>query len=140
MNFTQRSATYEDKVWLEPLYESLMKPYVEQSHEWDETLFDKYFEPEKVSIIQVDGKDIGMLTVEHLENHIYLGDIQIDEAYQGKGIGSNILKSLIKKAQQSTLPIKLKVLKVNPARNLYERFGFKLSEEQEYSIVLEYKV
>ena len=140
MNFTQRSATYEDKDWLEPFYESLMRSYVEQSHEWDETLFDKYFEPEKVSIIQVNGIDVGMLKVEYFENHIYLADIQIGKDYQGKGIGSNILQSLIKKAQQAALPIRLKVLKVNPARNLYEKLGFNLSEEQDYSVVLEYKV
>ena len=50
-----------------------MRPYVEKTHDWDETLFDKYFEPEKVSVIQVNGIDSGVLKVEYLEDHIYLG-------------------------------------------------------------------
>jgi len=140
MNFTQRTAVYQDKEWLEPFYESLMRPYVEKTHEWDETLFDKYFEPEKVSIIQVNGIDIGMFKVEYFEDYIYLADIQISEGYQGKGIGSTIIQTLIKKSQKTNLPIRLKVLKVNPARHLYEKLGFQLSEEQNYSVVLEYKL
>ena len=117
-----------------------MRPYVEKTHDWDETLFDKYFEPEKVSIIQVNGIDIGMFKVEYFEDYIYLADIQISEGYQGKGIGSTIIQTLIKKSQKTNLPIRLKVLKVNPARHLYEKLGFQLSEEQNYSVVLEYKL
>ena len=140
MNLKTRPATTEDKNWLEPFYESLMRPYVELTHTWDETLFKKYFDPNKVSILQVEGQDIGMIIIEYFDTHIYLADMQIDSNFQGKGIGSKLLQSLIEKANLKSCPIRLKVLNGNPARNLYEKHGFKLYEEQEYSVSLEYKV
>ena len=140
MIFSQRPAQIEDRKWLEPFYESLMRPYVELTHTWDSSLFKKYFAPEKVSIIQVNNKDIGMIIVEYFDDHIYLSDIQIDRSFQNNGIGSTILQSLISQAKQTSRPIRLKVLKGNPAKALYERFEFRLSEEFEHSVALEYEV
>lgn len=139
MDFSYRQAKSEDRKWLEPLYESLMRPYVELTHTWDGSLFKKYFTPESVSIIQVNNKDVGMVVVKYFEDHIYLADIQIDRSFQNNGIASKILQSLISEAKQTSRSVRLKVLKGNPARALYERFGFRLSEELEYSVVLEYK-
>ncbi len=140
MNFKKRSATNEDIKWLEPFYESLMRPYVELTHSWDNTLFKKHFNPEKIAILQVNNQDIGALKVEYLDECIYLADLVINPNFQNKGIGTRILKSLIVKAKQKSFPIRLKVLKGNPARNLYERHGFRLIENQEYSEIFEYKV
>lgn len=50
--------------------------------------------------------------------------IQIKPAYQGRGIGSQLLKHVIAEAQKSGASLSLSVFKKNPARHLYERFGF----------------
>ena len=140
MNLKKRPTTSEDIKWLEPFYESLMRPYVELTHSWDNTLFKKHFNPEKIVILQVNNQDIGALKVEYHDEFIYLADLVINPNFQNKGIGTRIIKSLIAEAKQKSLPIRLKVLKCNPARNLYERHGFKLIENQEYSEIFEYKV
>lgn len=116
-----------------------MRPYVELTHTWDTKLFGKHFDPNKVSILQVEGRDIGMLNVEYTVDFIYLGDIQIIPEYQRKGIGTKILLSLIEEARKKCCPIQLKVLNGNPARKLCERHGFKLFEELEHSVKLEFK-
>lgn len=139
MNLKKRPATNEDIKWLEPLYESLMRPYVELTHSWDNTLFKKHFNSEKIAILQVNNQDLGALKVEYLDECIYLADLIIASDFQNKGIGSSILKSLIIEAKQKSLPVRLKVLKGNPARNLYERHGFRLIEDQEYSEIFEYR-
>ena len=61
MNISLRKAIPTDIEWLDPFYESLMRPYVELTHEWDTELFRKSFTPETTEIIQLDGKDIGMM-------------------------------------------------------------------------------
>lgn len=45
-------------------------------------------------------------------------------AYRGQGIGSSLLKGLIALAKDSYEQICLSVAAENPARGLYERFGF----------------
>jgi GNAT superfamily N-acetyltransferase len=62
-----------------------------------------------------------MLKVEEREHCIYLGDIQIHEAYRSQGIGTSLIKSVIQSAAIANKPIRLRVLKGNPAKKLYLR-------------------
>ncbi|WP_310481007.1 hypothetical protein [Chamaesiphon sp. VAR_48_metabat_403] len=56
MKISQRDALAADLEWLEPFYESIMRPYyVELNCEWDDTKFREYFDPDKTKIIQADG-------------------------------------------------------------------------------------
>ena len=88
MKISQRDTVLEDIEWLEPFYESIMRPYyVELNWEWDNTKFRNSFDPNIIKVIQADGLDIGMIKVEERNDCIYLGDIQIDRAYRGQGIG-----------------------------------------------------
>jgi GNAT superfamily N-acetyltransferase len=126
MKISQRVATLDDLEWLEPFYESIMRPYyVELNWEWDKTKFRESFDPNITKIIQADGIDIGMLKVEEREDCIYLGDIQLDRAYRGKGIGTQLITTAIESAILANKPIRLRVLKGNPAKDLYLRLGFR---------------
>jgi GNAT superfamily N-acetyltransferase len=125
MQISQRAAGLEDLEWLESFYESVMRPYVELTHEWDRTKFRESFDPKVTNIIQVDGIDIGMMKVEAREDCIYLGDIQIECEYRGRGIGTKLIAEAIELAIIANKPIRLRVLKGNPARELYLRLGFR---------------
>lgn len=50
---------------------------------------------------------------------------------QGQGLGSVILKKLLDEAVQAQAAVHLSVLKANPARRLYERFGFRIVGEND---------
>lgn len=52
--------------------------------------------------------------------------------FQGLGIGSSLVSSLQCEAAERRVPLRLKVLKVNPAKRFYERMGFSVKEETEY--------
>lgn len=131
MTLTLRSAVREDLDWLDPFYESLMRPYVELTHEWDSAKFREVFDPSLISIIQVNGEDAGMLKVSQRIDCFYLGDIQIRPEYQGRGIGGYWVVKTIQDAQRAELPVRLRVLKGNPAKSFYERLGFAVEEELE---------
>jgi GNAT superfamily N-acetyltransferase len=138
MKISQRAATLEDLEWLEPFYESIMRPYyVELNWEWDKTKFRESFDLNVTKIIQADGIDIGMLKVEERDDCIYLGDIQIDRAYRGKGIGTQLIKTAIESAILASKPIRLRVLKGNPAKDLYLRLGFREIQALENCYMME---
>lgn len=75
-------------------------------------------------IIQLDDMDIGRLIVNRSNDIMHIIDLSILSAYQGRGIGTDILKSLINEAQGGKVPVTLSVEQNNPALHLYNRLGF----------------
>ena len=113
-----------------------MKDYVELVWGWDDsdqiTFFDNRFQPDGCQIIQADGADIGVLIVEEDADEIYLAEVQVLPHWQGRGIGSSVLRSLMERGAAAGKPVTLRVLHANPrARALYERFGFQPFKEIE---------
>jgi GNAT superfamily N-acetyltransferase len=137
MHISQRAAQWADLEWLEPFYESAMRPYVELTHEWDRTKFRESFDPNMTKIIQADGIDIGMMKVESRADCIYLGDLQIESEYRNRGIGTQLIKEAISSAIVASKPIRLRVLKGNPAQKLYLSLGFTVIQELDNCYMME---
>ena len=140
MKISQRAASLEDLEWLELFYESIMRPYVELTHQWDCTKFREHFDPKIIKVIQADGIDIGMLKVEERDDCIYLGDIQIDIGYRRKGIGTQLIETVIGSGNLANKSVRLRVLKGNPAKELYLRLGFKEIQTLNNAYILERSV
>lgn len=100
---------------------------------WDE-MFQRQFCDNRfksgIQIISVDGKDIGVLELIEKPDQIYIEELQIDPGFQGKGLGTQIIKDIIEKAFKSNCTVGLMVLKINvKAKRLYESLGFTLTGE-----------
>jgi ribosomal protein S18 acetylase RimI-like enzyme len=135
---TIRPAAQSDFDFLFHLVCLTMKDYVAATTGWDEAtekeIFTKYFDfaSYQISVIVLDGSDIGYLKVDRSEREIFLANVHVHPDYQNQGIGTRIIKSLLIEAEQRGVPVSLKVLKVNEAAlRLYERFGFNIEEEAE---------
>jgi ribosomal protein S18 acetylase RimI-like enzyme len=124
-----RPAKEQDYDFLYNMHIATMKEYIDKTWGWEDfaqqEFFKKSFEPEKIQIITLDTKDIGMVLIEEGQEDILLRVIEILPNYQRQGIGTYIVQKLINKASQNNKAVFLYVLKVNPAQNLYERLGFK---------------
>jgi len=90
-------------------------------------------------IIQLDGIDIGRLIVNRHDDLMHIIDITISSLYQGRGIASDILKSLLNEAQGGKVPVQLSVEKGNPAINLYLRLGFQKTDISGHHITMKWK-
>ena len=105
-----------------------MKPVVEQTWGWDDVdqraRFDATFEPGRLQVVLRGGEDIGVLSVEDRADHVFLRSIEVLPGWQGRAIGTSIIWDVVADARARNLPVRLQVLKVNPARALYERLGF----------------
>jgi ribosomal protein S18 acetylase RimI-like enzyme len=110
-----------------------MKEYVDRVWGWEdvyqESLFRKNYVPANIQIITYDDMDIGMLSLEERDEDIFLRSIEIHPEYQGKGIGTTIIKKVLAEGAQKKKPVSLQVLKINPAKGLYGRLGFATLEE-----------
>lgn len=126
-----RPAIPDDVVWLEPFYEALMRPYVELTHTWNPARFMEIYEVGDKWIIQWEGRDIGLLGTHTRINYLYFSNIQIRREYQGRGLGQYLIRQVIAYAKELGLPVRLRVLKGNPAMRLYLRLGFQVDEELE---------
>ena len=80
-------------------------------------------------IIELEGVQIGIYVVERAADHVQLLQIFILPDYQRRGIGSGLIKRLLAEARAANLPLRLRVLRVNPAFELYRRMGFKVVQE-----------
>lgn len=82
-------------------------------------------------IIQLNGNDIGFYNGVELEDGSYeIGNICIIPEYQGKGIGTQVLKDIMKLHKEQDLYIQY--FKQNPVGKLYERLGFIPNGETEF--------
>jgi ribosomal protein S18 acetylase RimI-like enzyme len=69
-----------------------------------------------------------------MEGSLFLAYVAILPAFQGRGVGTAIVRDLVEEARAQDLPVTLQVLKENPgARRLYERLGFAVTGENETS-------
>lgn len=128
-----RPALEDDVDFLYALHVATMKEYVDKTWGWDdavqESIFRKNYDPAGIEIIKYEGKEMGMLSIEERDDDIFLRVIEIHPAYQNRGITTSIIKQMIADGVQKKKPIRLRVLKVNPAKKLYERLGFSVIEE-----------
>jgi ribosomal protein S18 acetylase RimI-like enzyme len=134
MKVTLRKAVPSDVEFLYRLHRTAMQTYVIQTWgRWDEAwqsqYFHQHFNPSACQVIELHGQEIGTMCVERRTTEIVLRSIEILPAYQGQGVGTELITALLDKAAQKGIPVTLQVLKVNAARRLYERLGFTIGGE-----------
>jgi len=135
MKFTLHPARPADAAWLYSVRRATMRGYVEDMFgHWDDDAQRARFhvpaELANMQIIRVDGRSAGLLHVERGLEDIFLANIQIEPRFQNLGLGSAVIRSLLAEGRQQRRPVRLQVLKTNPAaRALYDRLGFVQSGE-----------
>lgn len=93
-----------------------------------ERVMDDY---EAIRIAVLDRNDVAMIKLIEETSEWHLDQLQVDPLLHRSGIGSRMLEDLLVSARDADMPVSLRVLKVNPARRLYERFGFVTVSETE---------
>ena len=96
---------------------------------WDEKAQDEFFAEDwseaAFEIILCDGVPCGYLCVEDREGDIHVRELVIDPEFQGKGIGTYILREVMGRARVRQVPVRLGTFHENRAAELYRRLGFR---------------
>ena len=74
--------------------------------------------------IVLDGSTVGFCGYDEQSDRIAGVTIHMYEKARNQGIGSYFLEQLTEYSRSRGKPVYLKVFRTNPARRLYERFGF----------------
>lgn len=75
-------------------------------------------------VILLDSRPVGRILVHRENNAHVLVDIALLDEYRNRGIGTRLLQQLIASTAQQGAPLRLQVIKSNPALHLYQRLGF----------------
>jgi ribosomal protein S18 acetylase RimI-like enzyme len=110
------------------LYLETMEPYASELMVWDlgkqKAGFAALWKPEDVRIIMREDRALGWLQFKETEQEIFLQQIFVSPPHQRQGIGEMVMRRLLGTWRETGKPVRLMVLKNNPARRLYERLGF----------------
>ena len=132
MRVTLRPTSQGDLEFLWRLHLDSMREYVEKTFDWDleaqRGYIAKAADGEMGKIILVDDVEAGFWNIVESESEVFLNSIVLLPEFQNRGIGTRMINELLDDAER---PVRLQVLKVNPAIALYERLGFQVCADKE---------
>ena len=138
-----RNATDADFDFLFELHRQTIGPYVEQTWGWDEVwqrnYFKQHFMSRSCEVIELQDIQIGCIRIEDREEFVLLDYIAIMPEHQRVGLGTRLVRTVLKRAAHRGVPVRLNVLRVNPAKALYERLGFETIDADDYRFYKEAK-
>jgi ribosomal protein S18 acetylase RimI-like enzyme len=139
-----RPAIVADLAFCRRIDHETMRPIVDQLFGWDEARQDGNFarkwRVDEVRIITVAAgdawRDAGWLQTAPLDDAVFLKEIYLDPPFHRLGIGTRVMQIVIDEAQRQSKAVTLGVVKINPARRLYERLGFRITHDDEYKFYM----
>ncbi|HEX8250412.1 MAG TPA: GNAT family N-acetyltransferase [Pyrinomonadaceae bacterium] len=144
MQITFRQIKIKDFEFLWQLHNAALKKYITATWGWNEDWqrrnFEKNFNLREGEIIVVGEKDAGFLWISEKETEIALISIRLLPEFQNRGIGTKLIKDVLDKARAQKKPVRLQVLKINPAQNLYEKLGFEVFGETATHFLMRFPV
>lgn len=140
-DLTCRAAIPEDVPFLLKLREATMSTYLIQSGvdlSEEEHFARVMYKFECAEIVLQGEQPVGLLKLQRGEDRWEIIQLQLCPSVQGKGIGTQLIVSVIREANTAKASLTLAVLRGNPARRLYESLGFAItgSDENEYFMSL----
>jgi len=122
--------------WPAAQLETFLRMQFNAQQRWYETAYPRADH----RIILLDGEPIGRILVDHRQDTALLVDIALLTERRNQGIGARLLGELIEQSEKTNMPIRLQVMKTNPARHLYERLGFVKTGEDEMYFQMERRI
>ncbi|MFD9729779.1 GNAT family N-acetyltransferase [Streptomyces sp. NPDC059072] len=118
----------------------VMRPDLERLGRYDEhkvrqRLRDAFSE-QHTSVIVVDGGFAGSVTVRPARDGRWLEHFYLSPAVQGQGLGSAVLRTLLKRIDADREVVRLNVLQGSAAQRLYERHGFTVEAQDPVDVFM----
>jgi GNAT superfamily N-acetyltransferase len=140
MKWTLRSAGPDDVEVIAELRAVVMRPDLERLGRFDEhrvrqRLRDS-FSPQHTEVILAEGTFAGCVTVRPDGDGRWLEHFYLAPALQGRGLGSTVLRTLLRRTDAEGVPVRLNVLQGSSAQRLYERHGFTVDAEDPVDVFM----
>ena len=140
-----RSAVESDKNAIFALHEELFRPHIDQiwgwNDEWQRGNFLTEWDRAQTEVIECDEHMAGYLQTERGNNpeHLYVLSLAISPEHQGRGVGTHVMNTLMRRTTKQHLPVRLNVFRTNPAAlRFYLRLGFETDGSTESGVALKW--
>lgn len=134
----------KDEEWIFDLFKRTMQHYIEPIWGWDELLQKESFKTSlsinRFQILMLNGIPIGAYHISKKSDHLVLDMILVEPEFQGHSWGKYLLNKIKAEAQRLNLPVRLSVLKSNPAVNFHLKQGFAKFDSDKHSIKMVWRV
>ncbi|TWD82110.1 L-amino acid N-acyltransferase YncA [Kribbella amoyensis] len=118
----------------------VMRPDLERLGRYDEhrvrQRFRDAFSVRHTSVVEVAGAVAGSVTVRPAQDGRWLEHFYLAPGFQGRGLGSAILRALLQRIDAEDVPVRLNVLQGSAAQRLYERHGFTVEAEDPIDVFM----
>lgn len=141
---TTRPASPEDYDFAREAHHAAYRDVIErQFGNWEPERQHDFFvadwEPAATAIILLDDVRSGYWIVEHRTKDIHLRELVIHPDFQGRGIGTTLLRMLQRDAAARGVPIRLGTFHQNRAQDLYARPGFRAFDSTDTHVLMEWR-
>ena len=144
MNVTTRPAAMADLDFARRAHHTAYRDIViRQWGQWDEDFQDRCFDKDwgdaRFDIILVDGAACGYTLVENRADAIHVVELVLCPEYQNRGIGSELLRSTVFRAEEEGKPVRLRTcIENHRAQSFYKRHGFREIGRDETHLLMEH--
>lgn len=131
------ASTREEELAVVPWDASIKEAFLRMQFGAQDTYYRATYPNTSYDLI-VSGDDVlGRLYVHRGERAWLVLDIALLPEHRGTGIGTHLLKQVIAEATLAGKPVQIHVERLNPARHLYDRLGFRQMEDQGVYLLME---
>ena len=139
-----RRASQDDKEFAYQAKRTGLREYVAQVWGWDEDrqreLHTRRFQEQDFRVIEMDGKDVGIMSVALEPDCVFVNQLYLLPEHQGQGIGRTCMLVVMEQGSSLGLPVRLQVLRVNArAATFYRRLGFEITGETDTHFLMQYE-
>ena len=128
-----RQAQKQDMPWAYSLFRENLRRYIEQTWGWDEVFqrhsFDMNLPAQAWQIASQQGQDVAAYCLKDQGEYLQLAMLLVLADRQRQGIGSQIITDIKQQATTRGMPLRLDVLKRNPAHEFYRATGFAVEDQ-----------
>tara|TARA_R100001377_G_scaffold82050_1_gene62017 strand:+ start:2400 stop:2885 length:486 start_codon:yes stop_codon:yes gene_type:complete len=142
-DISMRQGQPADMEWLYQTFKITMQSFIAQTWGWDELLQEHSFyenlPAKSFAIATLAERDVGALNLREKTDHLWLEMVLVLPDYQGRGIGRFMLEYAQRQARKAQKPLRLSVLKLNPAHDFYQHMGFERSAVDQWSYKMQWQ-
>ncbi|MCC7505209.1 MAG: GNAT family N-acetyltransferase [Saprospiraceae bacterium] len=123
-------------VWSQEQINAFLNQQFQAQHQYYQQLFPN----RDFRIILYDEVPAGRLYLDERPDDIRIVDITLLPDFRNRGLGEYILRSILEKAASAGKTVSIHVERMNPARHLYDRLGFRMIDDSnQVYLLMEWK-
>ena len=119
--------------WDDAQKETFLRAQFDAQDRW----YREHYHRASFDVVLVGGEPSGRLYVHRGESEIRIVDIALLPEHRGCGVGTALLRGLLRESDATGKRVSIHVERFNPALRLYERLGFAVAEDKGVYLLLE---